>query len=146
MSKQVKNIQKKSFNIEVPKTFKIGDPLYLYENVDKKMTTSLSFARRKDWVGSLTVFEDEVIDEDNFTYKDLYVKVYLAPNETMLKTYEEDMCYKGQTEKQKSLGVDTAEYVIETSKGYETIKTGADGWWGSTIEIKSSKESVNIPK
>lgn len=145
MNKENVKIHKKEVHsISMPTMLKIGDPMYFESYGDDfKYVYSKNFRGRKKWLGELIVLEKEDLDfkkETGFDFKEVSFKVIFAPSQEYLTTFREGLFYKGQKEVVTEIGVDTAEYIIETNSGYIDIGTGSDGLMGVVIEFyKGSK-------
>ena len=143
-TKSQKIINEATTRIKMPKKLYIGDPLYFeeYENdaSELKRLTYVNTFRRPDWIGSLKIVEGEETYQFNgkeSTLKTIDLHAYFAPNEELLKLYEEDKKYKYQKVSTLQIGVDTAKYIIGFDDQEQTIRTGADGFWGAVYEYKN---------
>ena len=147
----MKNIE---FKINAPKKLIVGDPWYLeaIENkTDRGCEKKITFIRKRmpsklDWICCVKEVENE-FDYENETIKYTTIIVSLIGVSTELNTetktsiinaFKEGYYHPKLLSKQGALGCDTAEFIIETNKGYDSFHTGGDGAYGSYMTYKNN--------
>lgn len=126
-------MKKEIYKIECPKRIVIGDPLY-FENYEGKKLQSLvvDYKPPQNFTARLVLLEKKSEEFDDFMERSM--ELYFAPDKTM-QTYMDGMKYEAQEEKEKLIGVDTAQYIFTVNDRSDVIRTGGDGYWGSEIEL-----------
>ena len=123
-------------NISMPKSIKIGDPLYLEEK-NKKVSYIRSYRFKNDWVGTISLYEYESRFEINNKEESCIYssfKIVLGKSHEDLDVYRDDKYYITQKEKITSICVDTAKYDVLINNKYINIHTGSDGVFGEVRE------------
>lgn len=147
-----KIIKKSESRIDMPKSIKIGDPLYFETGDGLKYTYSKSFKGKKDWAcilevkESILTFPPDEYSSESMKFNETSFTVILAYDETMLNLIKNNKMYTRQSIKDTRLGVDTAEYILGINSLDIEIKTGGDGSIGFVREYytKSKLEAILI--
>lgn len=134
-------IKKEQYETSLPSMIKIGDPTYFGEY--DKLTYNRRFKGKKDWLGVVVLEKNKEIYTD-MEFETLSLKIYFAQNEQHLNVYLEGKYFSKQKIKITEIGVDTAEYLLETTHCYELVNTMADGYWGNVIELKNGSKLEGI--
>lgn len=147
-----KIIKKAEGRIDMPQKIEIGDPMYFETGEGLEFTYSKSFRGKQDWSCALEVKESIITcpPDDLFPkgmkFNEVSFTVLLAYNEDMLNLLKQGKIYKRQSIKSRTIGVDTAQYMLNVNDSDITIKTGGDGSIGYVDEYftKSKLEAIVI--
>lgn len=140
----IKILRKESFDIEMPRKVRIGDPMYFEEYRDYfQYVYSKTFKSEENWLGKLILVEEEVKYE-NWTIKDVNFHVALAPSKKLLDVYKVGAHYSKQKVVATEIGVDTACYLVEIDNRSITVNTGSDGLMGCVFEYYRGEELEGV--
>ena len=120
-------------DIKMVKTLNMGDPIYI-DNPEVQHICYKKNFRRPDWVGQITT-KELAHEYEGMKYNSTDYVIILAADEMLLELFAMGRRYKYHSVKSYVMGVDTAEYIIETDTNFATISTGSDGVMGDILEF-----------
>lgn len=130
-------------NVKMVKTLNMGDPIYIDDPKVQHICYKKNF-RRPDWIGKATTKKTFHKYDEGFEYTSVDYVLVFAPNELLLDTYSRARKLSNQTTKSYVMGVDTAEYILETDTGYMNVRTGSDGAMADILEIYNGNKLEGI--
>lgn len=130
-------------DLKCPDRIAIGDPDYFNGFKGSRLEELVADEKlKKSWSG-MAVFENTVYEGIPLSY----VKIIFSPKEH-LTAYKNDVLFEGQTYEDKTLGTDSASYIISTLTGEShneyLMHTGADGAYGVCRKIYSRHRKKKI--
>ena len=124
---------KETYTVKLPQNIVFGDPLYFEQfNGEKLERLVVDFSPPKHFEAKVVL--QEIPFEEMPHVMDRTMTIFLAPAKTM-GVYLNDMIFESQDENTRDIGVDTAQYILKIDDNEEIIRTGADGYWGSYMEL-----------
>lgn len=134
---------KEIYKVKLPKKIIFGDPLY-FETMSgpelNRLTADITVPKKLTEARAIIEIKPDSIYPE---YNNAQMSVILSPKE-FLDTYLDNKVFKYQTQVEKTIGVDTAQYYLAIDDKDDFIKTGADGMWGSILTIKNGRKIEGI--
>ena len=138
----MKELRKETYRVKHPSRITFGDPYYFEQFRGDKLRRLTYDLKVPDWMEARLVLREDLMEREDYGDDNVFARfsedelkrralvIYLAPPETM-QTYLDGQQYESQKSKEKQIGVDTAHYLLRVDGRTETVRTGADGYWGS---------------
>jgi hypothetical protein len=134
---------KEIYKVKLPKKIIFGDPLY-FETMSglelNRLTADITVPKKLTEARVVIEIEPDSLYPE---YNNIQMSIILSPKE-FLDTYLDNKVFKYQTQVEKAIGVDTAQYYLAIDDKDDFIKTGADGMWGSILTIKNGRKIEGI--
>lgn len=126
-------MRKEIYSVKCPKRVQLGDPMYYEKFKEQELARLVVDCKPPNNFAARLVLTEETIEEcpDEIFCN---MTLYMAPEAT-INTYMEGYAYNSQETLEKRIGVDTARYLINVDGRCEEVYTGADGYWGTYLEL-----------
>lgn len=127
-------MRKEEYQVKCPKHIVFGDPLYFVQFKGSHLDKLVVDFKSPKWFDTARLVLQEQENDKFPEMMNRTMTLYLGLNR-FIQTHVDDKIFVFEKYQERSLGVDTARYLINVDGRCVQIHTGSDGWWGSLGEI-----------
>lgn len=127
-------MREEEYQVKCPKHIVFGDPLYFEQFKGAKLKKLVVDFKAPKWFDAARLVLQEQENDEFPEMMDRTMTLYLGLNR-FIQMHVDGKRFEFEKYQERSLGVDTARYLINVDGRSVQIHTGGDGWWGSLGEI-----------
>lgn len=127
-------MREEEYKIKCPKHIVFGDPLYFEQFKGTNLKKHVVDFQAPKWFDAARLVLREQKNDEFPEVMDCTLKLYLGLTR-FIQMYVDGKKCKFEKYQERSIGVDSARYLINVDGRSVQIHTGGDGWWGSLGEI-----------